>query len=60
MISRVVACAVCFANADSPMLDAARLAVLMMAGLTSCVLVAFARWFRRLARLSAEAADEHL
>jgi hypothetical protein len=50
----VIACAVCFANADSPLLDAARVGVLMMAAVTSCVLVAFARWFRQLARLSSQ------
>jgi hypothetical protein len=48
----VIACTICFANADSPLLDAARLGVLMMAAVTSSVLVAFACWFRRLARLS--------
>jgi hypothetical protein len=54
MPSVIVACAICFANADAPLLDAARIGVLMMAGVTSCVLVAFARWFRRLARLASE------
>jgi hypothetical protein len=53
----LVACTVCFANADSPLLDAARLGVLLMVFVTSGVLVAFARWFRRLARLSAQASD---
>lgn len=51
----VIACTICFANADSPLLDAARLGVLMMAAVTSSVLVAFACWFRRLARLSSQA-----
>jgi hypothetical protein len=54
----VLACAICFANADSPLLDAARLGVLMMAGVTSGVLVAFACWVRRLIRLSAAAQEE--
>ncbi len=52
MISAIViACTMCFANADSPLLDAARLGVLMMVAVTSCVLVAFACWFKRLERL---------
>jgi hypothetical protein len=50
----VIACTMCFANADSPLLDAARLGVLMMAAVTSSVLVAFACWFKRLARLSSQ------
>ena len=48
----VVACTMCFANADSPLLDAARLGVLVMAAVTSSVLVVLACWFKRLARLS--------
>jgi hypothetical protein len=51
----VIACTVCFANADSPLLDAARLGVLMLAAVTSSVLVAFACWVKRLARLSSPA-----
>ena len=50
----VVACTICFANADSPLLDAARLGVLVMAAVTSSVLVVFACWFKRLARLSSQ------
>jgi len=52
-MTAIVACAICFANADSPLLDAARLAVLLMAGVTSGVLITFAVWFSRLARLAA-------
>ena len=51
----VIACTACFANADSPLLDAARLGVLLLAAVTSGVLFAFACWFRRLARLSSQA-----
>lgn len=48
----VVACAICLSNADSPLLDAARIGVLVLAFVTCGVLGAFARWFTRLARLS--------
>jgi hypothetical protein len=50
----VVACAICFGNADSPLLDAARIGVLTMVGVTVCVLGGFARWFVRLSRLARE------
>jgi hypothetical protein len=53
-MTMVIACAVCFANADSPLLDAARLGVVLMAAVTSGVLVAFAVWFHRLARLASQ------
>jgi hypothetical protein len=52
--SLLIACTICFGNADSPLLDAARIGVLTMVGVTACVLAAFARWFVRLARLSRE------
>jgi hypothetical protein len=52
--SLVVACTICFGNADSPLLDAARIGVLTMVGVTVCVLAGFARWFVRLARLARE------
>lgn len=55
----LIACTVCFANAESPMLDAARLGVLVMAAVTVSVLVGFARWFRRLAQLSSAAGDRN-
>jgi hypothetical protein len=48
----VIACTVCFGNADSPLLDAARVGVLAMAGVTTCVLGTFGWWFIRLTRLS--------
>jgi hypothetical protein len=48
----VLACAICLAGADSPLLDAARLGVLSMAAVTCGVLLGFATWIRRLARLS--------
>jgi hypothetical protein len=50
--SVLVACTICFGNADSPLLDAAQIGVLTMAGVTVCVLAGFAGWFVRLARLS--------
>ena len=60
------ACPICFGNVESPMLDSARLGVLVMAAVTVCVLAAFGTWFVRLARLEAEQpaidvqpADEH-
>ena len=54
----VVACTICFANADSPLLDAARLGVFMMAGVTSGILIAFGWWLRRLVRLSVTTREE--
>jgi hypothetical protein len=50
MWSDAVACAICFANADSPLLDAARIGVLVMIGVTVAVLALFARFFLRLAK----------
>ena len=47
------ACPVCFQNVESGLLDAARLGVLALAGVTIGVLVLFARWFLKLRRLAA-------
>jgi hypothetical protein len=56
LVPRVaLACPVCFQNVDSPLLDAARLGVIAMVGITLCVLGAFGAWFLRLRRLAAEA-----
>jgi len=44
------ACAVCFGAADGPMLDAARVGVLVMAGVTCVMLAAFGVFFARIAR----------
>lgn len=52
---RAVACAICFGNTESPLLDSARLGVLAMAGVTVTVLGVFGAWFVRLARLEGEA-----
>jgi hypothetical protein len=49
----IVACAVCFGAADGPMLDAARLGVLVMAGFTVAMLTAFGMFFVRLSRRAA-------
>ena len=46
----VLACAVCFGAADGPMLDAARVGVLVMAGFTCGMLAAFGVFFVRLSR----------
>lgn len=46
----VVACAICFGNADGPLLDAARLGVLVMVGVTVVVLALFARFFLRISK----------
>jgi hypothetical protein len=46
----LLACTVCFGAADGPMLDAARLGVLVMAGFTAAMLMAFASFFIRIAR----------
>jgi|GraSoiStandDraft_4_1057263.scaffolds.fasta_scaffold04290_6 hypothetical protein len=48
-----VACAVCFGAADGPMLDAARLGVLVMAGFTVAMLTAFGMFFIRISRRNA-------
>lgn len=48
----VVACTVCFGAADGPMLDAARVGVLVMAGFTTAMLGAFAVFFIRVVRRS--------
>ena len=50
----VIACAICFDGVESPLLDAARLGVLTMAGVMVIVLGAFGRWFVRLDRLERE------
>ena len=49
------ACPVCFSNASGPLIDGARLGVFAMVGVTVCVLVGFAAFFRRLARLAKQA-----
>jgi hypothetical protein len=48
----LMACSICFGAADGPMLDAARLGVLVMAGVTLATLTAFAMFFVRIARRS--------
>lgn len=53
-LDALIACAICFGSADSPLLDAARIGVLTMVGVTVCVLAGFARWFVRLATLARE------
>jgi hypothetical protein len=47
-----IACAVCFGAADGPMLDAARLGVLVMVAFTTAMLGAFGVFFVRIARRS--------
>lgn len=44
------ACPICFGAAHGPMLDAARLGVLVMLAITVAVLTALALFFRRIAR----------
>ncbi|MGH9409922.1 MAG: hypothetical protein ACRD1V_10765 [Vicinamibacterales bacterium] len=46
----LLACPVCFGAADGPMLGAARLGVLVMAGVTCAMLAALAVFFVRIAR----------
>ncbi len=53
-MNRFIACSICFANADSSLLDAARLGVIIMATVTVGVLGAFARFVVRVSRLAAE------
>jgi hypothetical protein len=50
----VFACPVCFGAADSPLIDAARLGVLVMVAVTLTVLAAFGAWFLKLRRLEGE------
>lgn len=52
----ILACAVCFGAADGPMLDAARLGVVVMAGFTVAMLTAFGMFFVRISRRGAAAA----
>jgi len=47
---QLIACTVCLGGADGPMLDAARLGVLVMAGVTCAMLGAFGVFFVRIAR----------
>lgn len=54
----IVACTICVGAADGPMLDAARLGVLVMAGFTLAMLAALAMFFVRIARRSAAAGLE--
>jgi hypothetical protein len=54
------ACPICFGGADGPLLDAARLGVLAMVGVTVGVLAAFGRWFLALRRLAVENRDAEL
>lgn len=44
----VLGCAMCFGGADGPLLDAARLGVLVMVGVTVVILALFARFFLRI------------
>ena len=46
----LVACAICFGGADGPLLDAARLGVLVMVGVTVVILSLFARFFLRISK----------
>jgi hypothetical protein len=46
----LLACSVCFGAADGPMLTAARVGVLVMAGVTAGMLGAFGVFFVRLAK----------
>ena len=59
----VLACAICFGGADGPLLDAARLGVLIMVGVTVMVLTLFARFFLRISKYGDsphfENADKH-
>ena len=51
------ACPVCFGAADSPLIDGARLGVLVMVGVTVLVLAAFGLWFLKLRRLGYQQAE---
>lgn len=51
------ACPICFGGVESPLLDSARLGVLVMALVTVSVLGAFGAWFVRLARIQSTTHD---
>jgi hypothetical protein len=53
----ILACSVCFGAADGPMLDAARLGVLVMVALTCGVLAAFGVFFVRIAKAQPSSAS---
>jgi hypothetical protein len=53
----LLACAVCFGAADGPLLDAARLGVLVMAAFTCGMLSAFGVFFVRLSRRARKDAE---
>ena len=59
----VLACAMCLGGADGPLLDAARLGVLVMVAVTVVVLTLFARFFLRISKNGDsprfETADKH-
>jgi len=46
----LVACAICFGNSHGPLLDAARVGVMVMAAVTCTVLVLFGRFFVRISK----------
>ena len=48
----LIACTSCLANAESPLLDAARIGVLVMGIVTVGVLAGLGRWIVLVARLS--------
>jgi hypothetical protein len=50
--SLLLACTVCFGAADGPLIDAARLGVLVMVAVTCGTLAVLARFFIRVARRS--------
>jgi hypothetical protein len=50
--SLLLACTVCFGAADGPLIDAARVGVLVMVAVTCGMLAAFAAFFVRVARRS--------
>ena len=55
----MIACSICFGAADGVMIDAARLGVLVMVGVTCTILGAFGLFFVRVARRSgARGAEE--
>ena len=51
------ACPVCFGQNDSPMAHASNLSILVMLGITGCVLAGFATFFIYLIRRARAAAD---
>lgn len=57
---RAWACPACFGDAQGPLIDAARLGIWLLLGVTLCLQVGFAAFFLHLRRRAAKAGDQAL